>query len=152
MTNLAHILRKDAACFQERIGRVVIMGGTLDAPGNTTAVAECESDITGFDCRFDDQMYLVNFFADPYAVKEVLHPQGATDGIPLDRTILLSLDHTSKIGLPFQVYKAQVDPQFEDTKSPSKAEGKSPLVHFTSSFFERTVEVKDPLVVDQRGN
>lgn len=41
LTNLAQVLREDGKCFGERINRVVIMGGTLDAPGNVTPVAEC---------------------------------------------------------------------------------------------------------------
>lgn len=42
MTNLLHMMRKDDVTIRERIGRVVIMGGALDVPGNTTPVAECE--------------------------------------------------------------------------------------------------------------
>ncbi len=41
LTNLAQILRTDGACVRERIGRVVIMGGALDVPGNTSPSAEC---------------------------------------------------------------------------------------------------------------
>jgi hypothetical protein len=41
LTNLAQMLRTDRACVRERIGRVVIMGGALDVPGNTTPSAEC---------------------------------------------------------------------------------------------------------------
>jgi hypothetical protein len=41
LTNLAQTLRSDGACVRERIGRVVIMGGALDVPGNTTPSAEC---------------------------------------------------------------------------------------------------------------
>ena len=41
LTNLAQTLRTDGACVRERIGRVVIMGGALDVPGNTTPSAEC---------------------------------------------------------------------------------------------------------------
>ena len=40
-TNLARMLRLDGALVRERIGRVVIMGGTFDVPGNITASAEC---------------------------------------------------------------------------------------------------------------
>ena len=43
MTNLALMMREDAKCVQERVGRVVVMGGALDVPGNATPVAECES-------------------------------------------------------------------------------------------------------------
>lgn len=41
LTNLAQTLRTDGECVRERIGRVVIMGGALDVPGNTTPSAEC---------------------------------------------------------------------------------------------------------------
>ena len=41
LTNLAHMLRADGGCVRERIGRVVIMGGALDVPGNTSPSAEC---------------------------------------------------------------------------------------------------------------
>ena len=41
MTNLAQMMRTDAECVRKRIGRVVIMGGALDVPGNTSPSAEC---------------------------------------------------------------------------------------------------------------
>ncbi len=41
LTNLARMLRIDGAFVRERIGRVVIMGGALDVPGNVTTSAEC---------------------------------------------------------------------------------------------------------------
>jgi inosine-uridine nucleoside N-ribohydrolase len=41
MTNLAQMLRTDGACVRERLGRVVIMGGALDVPGNARPSAEC---------------------------------------------------------------------------------------------------------------
>jgi inosine-uridine nucleoside N-ribohydrolase len=41
LTDLAQMLRTDGACVRERIGRVVIMGGALDVPGNATPSAEC---------------------------------------------------------------------------------------------------------------
>jgi Inosine-uridine preferring nucleoside hydrolase len=41
LTNLAQMLRTDVACVHERIGRVVIMGGAIDVPGNATPSAEC---------------------------------------------------------------------------------------------------------------
>jgi inosine-uridine nucleoside N-ribohydrolase len=43
LTNLARMLRIDSTFVRERIGRVVIMGGTFDLPGNITASAECAS-------------------------------------------------------------------------------------------------------------
>lgn len=35
------MLRTDGVCVRERIGRVVIMGGAFDVPGNATPSAEC---------------------------------------------------------------------------------------------------------------
>lgn len=93
------------------------MGGALDVPGNTTPVAE------------------FNFFADPFAVKELLH---STDGLPLDRVLILPLDITTPHELPFPVYNRLVDTSFHSPSQPSIASNKSPLVHFTSSFLERT--------------
>ncbi|KAG6898127.1 hypothetical protein C0992_004843 [Termitomyces sp. T32_za158] len=43
--------------------------------------------------------------------------------------------------LPFQVYTEAIDPSFDSTAVPSLSPGKSPLVHFTSSFLERTREI-----------
>ncbi|KAI0775682.1 nucleoside hydrolase [Trametes elegans] len=123
LTNLAKLLRLDRGTVCNRIGRVVCMGGALDVPGNTSPVAE------------------FNFFADPYAVKELLVPTDPGYGFPLERFILLPLDITTPHELSFPHYKAAVDPAFESTASPSQPEGKPPLVHFTSSFLERTREV-----------
>lgn len=85
--------------------------------------------------------FVVNFFADPYAVKELLVPSDPGHGLPLERFLLLPLDITTPHELAFPHYKAAVDPAFASTAAPSRPEGKSPLVHFTSSFLERTREV-----------
>lgn len=74
---------------------------------------------------------LVNFFADPYAVKELLCD---SPGLPLDRFVLLPLDITTPHELPFAVYREQVDPLFQLPSAPTR----SPLTHFTSSFLEQT--------------
>ena len=42
LTNIARMMHTDADCVRERIGRVIAMGGALEAPGNVTPVAECE--------------------------------------------------------------------------------------------------------------
>jgi inosine-uridine nucleoside N-ribohydrolase len=47
MTNLALMMRADAACVRDRIGHIVVMGGALDVPGNATPVAECEHSALG---------------------------------------------------------------------------------------------------------
>lgn len=84
----------------------------------------------------------VNFFADPYAVKELLCPSSTPPPIPLDRFLLLPLDITTPHELPFPVYQSCVDPTLSaSATSDAQAAGRSPLVHFTSSFFEHTREV-----------
>ncbi|OBZ67190.1 Uridine nucleosidase 1 [Grifola frondosa] len=123
LTNLAEMMRRDRNVVRTRIGRIVCMGGALDVPGNTSPMAE------------------FNFFADPYAVRELLTPTKPELGIPLERFLLLPLDVTTPHELSFPLYKARVDPPFQGTISPSQAHEKSPLVHFTSSFLERTREV-----------
>lgn len=80
---------------------------------------------------------LVNFYADPFAVHEVL----ASKCLPLERVFVLPLDLTGNHVLPFSEYKGHVDPALENTRNPSQMEGKSPLVHFTSSMLEMTREV-----------
>ena len=54
---------------------------------------------------------------------------------------MLPLDVTTPHELPFRVYRDVVDPTFVDASSPSKSTMHSPLVHFTSSFLERTREI-----------
>ncbi|CAA7259216.1 unnamed protein product [Cyclocybe aegerita] len=122
LTNLALMMRKDSQLVTDRVGRIVCMGGALDVPGNTSPVAE------------------FNFFADPYAVKELLSTP-LHRGLPLDRFLMLPLDITTPHELPFDIYQKEVDPTFENTNTPSNAKGKSPLTHFTSSFLERTREI-----------
>jgi len=124
LTSLAHAVRLDAIAFRDRVGCVVCMGGALDVPGNKSPVAE------------------FNFFADPYAVKELLFPSHPGVGIPIDRFILIPLDITTPHELPFPVYKERVDPSFESPTAPSVGTcGKPPLTHFTSSFLEMTREI-----------
>lgn len=123
MTNLAQLVRQHRQTVVDKIGRVIAMAGALDVPGNTTSVAE------------------FNVFADPYAAKELLVPTDLTSGLPLDRVILAPLDITTNHELPLPHYIQTVDPAFKSTAQPSNADGKSPLVHFTSSVFERTREI-----------
>ncbi|KIJ67869.1 hypothetical protein HYDPIDRAFT_25334 [Hydnomerulius pinastri MD-312] len=123
-TNLALLNRDYHGIVKDRIGRVVIIGGALDVPGNTTPVAE------------------FNFFADPYAAKDLLCPADPERGLPLERVILITLDTTTLHELPFETfYKRYVDPDFDSSSKPSVATGKSPITHFTSAFFERTREI-----------
>jgi hypothetical protein len=85
----------------------------------------------------------VNFFADPYAVAELFSPADphTPPSLPLDRSYIFPLDLTCSHEFSFALYISTVDPDFESTQRPSKPEGKSPLVHFTSSFLERAREV-----------
>ncbi|KAH6914181.1 Inosine/uridine-preferring nucleoside hydrolase domain-containing protein [Coprinopsis sp. MPI-PUGE-AT-0042] len=123
MTSLAQMMKDNSATIIDRVGRFVCMGGAVDVPGNTSPSAE------------------FNFFADPFAVKELILDDTRT-GLPLDRFILLPLDITTPHELPFaRVYKKFVDPEFENSSTPSKPDGKSPITHFTSSFLERTREL-----------
>jgi len=122
LTNLALMMRKDSNLVSERIGRIVCMGGALDVPGNTSPMAE------------------FNFFADPYAVKELLISSPLHQGLPLNRFLLLPLDITTPHELPFPEYKKHVDPAFHNSSLPSISHNKSPLTHFTSSFLERARE------------
>jgi len=85
--------------------------------------------------------FSVNFFADPHAVYNVLTPAIPDKGFPRERFILIPLDVTTSHEIPFLVYKAEVDPHFENTSSPSNPAKKPPLLHFTSAFLERTREV-----------
>ncbi|KAH7926519.1 nucleoside hydrolase [Leucogyrophana mollusca] len=123
LTNLAQLMRDHGQVVRDRIGRVISMGGAVDVPGNTSPVAE------------------FNFFADPFAVKELLMPAEPGLGLPLERFILLPLDITTPHELSFKYYTQKVDSQFNCSANPSQARGKAPLCHFTSSFLERTREI-----------
>lgn len=75
-------------------------------------------------------------------MKELLCPASGPSPIPLDRFLLLPLDITTPHQLPFPVYQSCVDPTFSaSAQSGAQAAGRSPLVYFTSAFFERTREV-----------
>lgn len=91
--------------------------------------------------RLTADIFPVNFFADPHAVYDVLTPVIPDQGFPHERFILVPLDITTPQELPFPVYKAEVDPEFENTSSPSNPTGKPPLLHFTSAFLESAREV-----------
>ncbi len=80
----------------------------------------------------------VNFFADPYAVDEVLVSPATR--LPLALVLLLPLDITTSHLLPFAGYTARIDPSFA-VDSPSVPTGKTPLTHFTSAFLRRTRSV-----------
>ncbi|TFK75357.1 nucleoside hydrolase [Pluteus cervinus] len=123
LTNLLLAMKSDPEVIRGRMGKVVCMGGALDVPGNTSPVAE------------------FNFFADPFAVRELLLDPTSAVKLPLERFFLLPLDITTPHELPFPVYRDRIDPSFQSTAVPSTELGKQPLVHFTSSFLERTREI-----------
>ncbi|KAL4074162.1 Inosine/uridine-preferring nucleoside hydrolase domain-containing protein [Scleroderma yunnanense] len=123
LTGLALLMRQHQEVVQKRIGRVVIMGGALDVPGNVTPAAE------------------FNIFADAHAAKRLLCPASPENGLPLERVMLLPLDITTLHELTFPFYVERVDPTFESTRKPSIESNKPPLVHFSSAFFERSREV-----------
>ena len=91
-------------------------GGALDVHGNTAPNAE------------------FNFFADPYAARQVLiHSNlGA-----LGKIRLFPLDITTKHTMSFQTYSERVDPTFPS----DRPEGKTPLIAFTSAFLKGTEAV-----------
>jgi len=80
----------------------------------------------------------VNFFADPYAVDEVLI--SPTTRLPLTRVLLVPLDITSSHLLPFAGYTARIDPAFV-ADQPSVPTAKTPITHFTSAIFRRARNV-----------
>ena len=67
LTNLALALRLDADALR-RIGRVVVMGGAVDVPGNSPTDAE------------------FNIYVDPEAAREVFDASLRVDLVPLDAT------------------------------------------------------------------
>jgi purine nucleosidase/pyrimidine-specific ribonucleoside hydrolase len=67
LTNVAHALRRDAAAVRA-VGRIVVMGGAVDVPGNTEADAE------------------FNIHVDPAAAREVIEAGLPVDLVPLDAT------------------------------------------------------------------
>ena len=78
LTNLARALDADAAAMRE-IGRLIVMGGAIEAPGNVTAAAE------------------FNFHVDPEAADRVL-----TSGM---RITLVGLDVTRQVRLRWPVVR-----------------------------------------------
>jgi purine nucleosidase len=89
LTNLALALHADSDGLRSLKG-IVVMGGTVWAPGNVSAVAE------------------FNVYADPEAAREALH-----SGIPLT---LVGLDATRQVALTREVLEASLGPR-NDTRA-----------------------------------
>ncbi|HEY7040605.1 MAG TPA: nucleoside hydrolase [Methylomirabilota bacterium] len=85
LTNLALALRLDAEALR-RIGRIVVMGGAVDVPGNTAMDSE------------------FNIYVDPDAAREVLDAGLRVDLVPLDATRQTRLErdplHAALAGRP----------------------------------------------------
>ncbi|KAI0081341.1 nucleoside hydrolase [Panus rudis PR-1116 ss-1] len=129
LTTLAQIVTKGGNIFNERIGKIICMGGALDVPGNTSPVAE------------------FNFYADPFAVHDLLtHPPHAPLPIPLERFLLLPLDITTPHELPFAYYVKHIDSSLPKTATSesdhtNQTTSTSLVTYFTSAFLSRTREV-----------
>lgn len=67
LTNIATVLRRDPT-LAEQVGQLVIMGGTLNGPGNVTPAAE------------------FNIYCDPAAAREVFRSKTTKTLVPLDVT------------------------------------------------------------------
>jgi len=67
LTNIAHALRRDPG-LATQVGQLIIMGGTVKAPGNITPAAE------------------FNIYCDPRAAREVFRSRTTKTLIPLDVT------------------------------------------------------------------
>ena len=78
LTNIAHALDADAGAMR-RVGRLIVMGGAIEAPGNVTAAAE------------------FNFHVDPLAADRVL-----ASGM---RITLVALDVTRRVRLPWSLVR-----------------------------------------------
>lgn len=105
-------------------------------------VRRCFSDFT---CFFKFRLP-VNFYADPFAVREVLGlDKISAPHFPLNRFVLCPLDLTTRHTLSLETYTERVDPLFKDSGSPSREDTKPVIQHFTSSILERTREVMSEL-------
>ncbi|KAH8924371.1 nucleoside hydrolase [Atractiella rhizophila] len=97
LTNLARTIRADSSSSLRKASKILIMGGALDVPGNTSPVAE------------------FNVFADPFAAKEVFDWSkslpAADAGEKTVDLLLVSLDTTASHALPFQLFEQKVATQ-----------------------------------------
>ncbi|CEL55646.1 Uridine nucleosidase 1 OS=Arabidopsis thaliana GN=URH1 PE=1 SV=2 [Rhizoctonia solani AG-1 IB] len=129
LTNIARAWLKDPKALR-RSRRVVVMGGALDVPGNTSATAE------------------FNFFADPQAAAIVMDA-AKSESINL---LLAPLDITTQHGVP---YTHLIHPRLLSgplINGTELSQTMSPLRAFTSAFLHRvrrvTRELGIPDVLD----
>ncbi|KAJ3861207.1 nucleoside hydrolase [Lentinula novae-zelandiae] len=138
LTNLAKMMQKDSELVSIKVGRVICMGGALDVPGNTSPVAECKYTFSlSQQSVFSNRILLVNFYADPFAARDLLGPKPPYKfPLPLDRFLLLPLDITTPHQLPFPLYQKRVDSCFGSSQTSPK-----PVTRFSSSFLTHTRQV-----------
>lgn len=114
LTNIARAWLKNPQALQ-RARRIVVMGGTLEAPGNTSATAE------------------FNFYADPKAAT-IIMDAAKSNSINL---LLAPLDITTQHGVP---YSHLIHPLLLSGPLPNGTElskSMSPLRAFTSAILHR---------------
>lgn len=120
LTNLATAYERDPATFR-RVRMISVMGGALEAPGNTSPCAE------------------FNFFADPWAAKALLEDAAKEDGGALP-IYLLPLDITTRHVVPYELLVRQPgDPLFEA----------NPLVRLISAFMRKPRAVTNACAGDE---
>ncbi|CUA68492.1 hypothetical protein RSOLAG22IIIB_03529 [Rhizoctonia solani] len=118
LTNIARVWLKNPQALQ-RARRIVVMGGTLDAPGNTSATAE------------------FNFFADPKAAS-IIMDAAKSESINL---LLAPLDLTTQHGVS---YTHLIHPKLLSgplVNGTELAQIMSPLPAFTSAILHRVRRV-----------
>lgn len=109
LTTLAHLEALDQSLLS-KLAVILVMGGAVDAPGNTSPVAE------------------FNTYADPYAAARIF-------ALRLPHLFLFPLDLTGNLTLPFAIYKSLVDSSFDESSSTATG-----LTAFTSAFLDRVAE------------
>jgi purine nucleosidase len=87
LTNVARALARDPALV-DMVGQIVIMGGTLDGPGNITPAAE------------------FNIYCDPESARAVFRSSATKTLVPLDITSQVTFDYDLLDKLPSETSRA----------------------------------------------